>query len=75
VAWARCTRPRHLCRASLDPADHGTDGVTDRLGLVTIADESLDGPRSRVFLQAHNRLAVQLAVLYRLPGDGSARRH
>ena len=42
---------------------------------VAIADELLDGPRSRVLQQARNRLTVQMAVLYRLLGGGSARRH
>lgn len=41
---------------------------------VAIADEVLDGPRSRVLQQAHNRLVVQMAVLYRLLG-GAGRRH
>jgi N-acetylornithine carbamoyltransferase len=41
---------------------------------VAIADEVLDGPRSRVLQQAHNRLVVQMAVLYRLLG-GDGRRH
>jgi N-acetylornithine carbamoyltransferase len=41
---------------------------------VAVADEVLDGPRSRVLQQARNRLAVQMAVLYRLLG-GSGRRH
>ncbi len=40
---------------------------------VAIADEVLDGPRSRVLQQAHNRLVVQMAVLYRLLG-GNGRR-
>jgi N-acetylornithine carbamoyltransferase len=35
---------------------------------VAVADELLDGPRSRVLQQAHNRLTVQMAVLYRLLG-------
>jgi N-acetylornithine carbamoyltransferase len=42
---------------------------------VAIADELLDGPRSRVLQQAHNRLTVQMAVLYRLLGGAAARRH
>ena len=42
---------------------------------VAIADALLDGPRSRVLQQARNRLTVQMAVLYRLLGGGSARRH
>jgi ornithine carbamoyltransferase len=33
---------------------------------VAIADAVLDGPRSRVLSQAHNRLIVQMAILYRL---------
>jgi len=33
---------------------------------VAIADELLDGPRSVVVRQAHNRLTVQVAVLHRL---------
>jgi len=37
---------------------------------VAIADEVLDGPRSRVLHQARNRLVVQMAVLYRLLGGG-----
>ncbi len=41
---------------------------------VAIADEALDGARSRVLQQAHNRLFVQMAVLYRLLG-GNGRRH
>ena len=35
---------------------------------VAVADELLDGPRSRVLQQAHNRLTVQMALLYRLLG-------
>lgn len=35
---------------------------------VAVADEVLDGPRSRVVAQARNRLVVQMAVLYRLLG-------
>ena len=31
-----------------------------------VADEILDGPRSRVIQEAANRLVVQMAVLYRL---------
>jgi N-acetylornithine carbamoyltransferase len=31
-----------------------------------IADELLDGPRSRVLQQAHNRLVVQVGILHRL---------
>ena len=42
---------------------------------VAVADELLDGSRSRVLQQAQNRLTVQMAVLYRLLGGGSARRH
>lgn len=41
---------------------------------VAVADEVLDGPRSRVLQQAHNRLVVQMAVLYRLLG-GDGPRH
>lgn len=41
---------------------------------VAIADEALDGSRSRVLQQAHNRLVVQMAVLYRLLG-GNGRRN
>jgi N-succinyl-L-ornithine transcarbamylase len=33
---------------------------------VAVADEILDGPRSAVLLEAHNRLVVQMAVLHRL---------
>jgi ornithine carbamoyltransferase len=33
---------------------------------VAVADELLDGPRSAVLPQAHNRLVVQRAVLHRL---------
>ena len=33
---------------------------------VAVADEILDGPRSRVLAEAHNRLVVQMAVLHRL---------
>jgi ornithine carbamoyltransferase len=33
---------------------------------VAVADELLDGSRSAVLLQAHNRLVVQRAVLHRL---------
>lgn len=38
---------------------------------VVVADEVLDGPRSAVVRQAHNRLWVQMAVLYRLLRAGS----
>jgi N-acetylornithine carbamoyltransferase len=37
---------------------------------VAVADELLDGPRSRVLQQARNRLTVQMALLYRLLGGG-----
>jgi N-acetylornithine carbamoyltransferase len=33
---------------------------------VSVADEVLDGPRSAVLREAHNRLTVQTAVLYRM---------
>ncbi len=33
---------------------------------VAVADEVLDGPRSRVVMEAANRMTVQMAVLYRL---------
>jgi ornithine carbamoyltransferase len=33
---------------------------------VAVADEVLDGPRSIVLREAHNRLVVQMAVLHRL---------
>ncbi len=33
---------------------------------VAVADEVLDGPRSRVVQEAANRMTVQMAVLYRL---------
>jgi N-acetylornithine carbamoyltransferase len=33
---------------------------------VSVADEVLDGPRAAVRLEAHNRLIVQTAVLYRM---------
>ncbi|HSN72090.1 MAG TPA: hypothetical protein VLT59_11300, partial [Steroidobacteraceae bacterium] len=33
---------------------------------VAVADEVLDGPRSVVIQEAHNRMVVQMAVLYRL---------
>jgi N-acetylornithine carbamoyltransferase len=33
---------------------------------VAVADELLDGPRSAVVRQAHNRLTVQVAILHRL---------
>jgi N-acetylornithine carbamoyltransferase len=33
---------------------------------VAVADEVLDGPRSLVLAEAHNRLTVQMAVLHRL---------
>ncbi len=42
---------------------------------VAVADEVLDGPRSRVLRQAHNRLVVQMAVLYRLLGGSAGRLH
>ncbi len=44
---------------------------------VAVADHVLDGPRSRVLQQAHNRLVVQMAVLYRLLGGATlpARQH
>ena len=33
---------------------------------VAVADEVLDGPRSRVIREAANRMVVQMAVLHRL---------
>jgi ornithine carbamoyltransferase len=33
---------------------------------VAVADEVLDGPRSVVLREAHNRLTAQMAVLHRL---------
>jgi N-acetylornithine carbamoyltransferase len=33
---------------------------------VVVADEVLDGPRSRVLPQARNRMTVQMAILHRL---------
>jgi ornithine carbamoyltransferase len=33
---------------------------------VAVADEILDGPRSRVIREAANRMVVQMAVLHRL---------
>jgi len=33
---------------------------------VAVADEVLDGPRSRVVAEAANRMTVQMAVLHRL---------
>ena len=39
---------------------------------VAIADAVLDGPRSRVISQAHNRLVVQMAILHRLLGGNPA---
>jgi len=36
---------------------------------VVVADEVLDGPRSRVLPQARNRMTVQMAVLHRLLGS------
>lgn len=35
---------------------------------VVVADEILDGPRSRVLPQARNRMTVQMAILHRLLG-------
>jgi N-acetylornithine carbamoyltransferase len=40
---------------------------------VAVADAVLDGPRSRVIQEAHNRMVVQMAVLHRLL-RGDARR-
>ena len=37
---------------------------------VVVADEVLDGPRSAVLPQAHNRMWAQMAVLYRMLGNG-----
>jgi N-acetylornithine carbamoyltransferase len=42
---------------------------------VAVADELLDGPRSRVLPQAHNRLVVQMALLYQLLGGRPTRVH
>lgn len=38
---------------------------------VVVRDEVLDGPRSAVVRQAHNRLWAQMAVLHQLLGSGS----
>jgi N-acetylornithine carbamoyltransferase len=40
---------------------------------VVVADEVLDGPRSAVVRQAHNRMWVQMAVLHRLLGAAQRR--
>jgi N-acetylornithine carbamoyltransferase len=40
---------------------------------VVVADEILDGPRSAVVRQAHNRMWVQMAVLHRLLGAAERR--
>jgi N-acetylornithine carbamoyltransferase len=39
---------------------------------VAVADEVLDGPRSRVIQEAANRMVVQMAVLHRLLGGAGA---
>lgn len=39
---------------------------------VVVADEVLDGPRSVVIREAHNRMWTQMAVLYRLLHGGAA---
>jgi N-acetylornithine carbamoyltransferase len=39
---------------------------------VVVGDEVLDGPRSAVVREAHNRMWVQMAVLYRLLHGGEA---
>ena len=39
---------------------------------VAVADEVLDGPRSAVKQQAHNRLVAQMAVLHRMLKDTPA---
>ncbi|MBV8200369.1 MAG: ornithine carbamoyltransferase, partial [Acidobacteria bacterium] len=39
---------------------------------VVVRDEVLDGPRSAVVRQAHNRMWVQMAVLHRLLAGGGA---
>jgi N-acetylornithine carbamoyltransferase len=33
---------------------------------VAVTDDVLDGPRSVVLREAHNRMAVQMAVLHRM---------
>ena len=38
---------------------------------VVVADEVLDGPRSAVVREAHNRMWVQMAVLHRLLHGGA----
>lgn len=38
---------------------------------VVVADEVLDGPRSRVLPQARNRMTVQMAILHRLLAGGA----
>jgi N-acetylornithine carbamoyltransferase len=38
---------------------------------VVVADEVLDGPRSAVVREAHNRMWVQMAVLHRLMHGGA----
>ena len=41
---------------------------------VVVRDEVLDGPRSAVIPQAHNRLWAQMAVLHRLLASPSPQR-
>lgn len=51
--------------AASDPACHLMHCLPVRRN-VAVADEVLDGPRSVVLQEAHNRLVVQMAVLHRL---------
>jgi len=51
--------------AASDPACHLMHCLPVRRN-VAVADEVLDGPRSVVLREAHNRLVVQMAVLHRL---------
>jgi len=49
------------------PARIATSCTACRCGVnVAVADEVLDGPRSKVIREAANRMVVQMAVLYRL---------
>ena len=57
------TSPAHLAKAAADAIFLHCLPVRRN---VAVADEILDGPRSRVIREAANRMVVQMAVLCRL---------
>ena len=64
LAWKLAQSPR-VAEVLVAPGNAGT-AHEDKCRNVAVADEVLDGARSRVIREAANRMVVQMAVLHRL---------